>query len=77
MLWMSDYADGAWPLYQDGDVAQLVERQTGTPLRQLRFHVVARDFFPESPFSADSATVSIHPHVQSHALTSVHRIKIL
>ena len=34
-------------------------------------------FFPESTFSADSLSVSVHPHVQSHALTSVRTIKIL
>ena len=28
-----------------GDVAQLVERRTGTPLRQVRFPGAARDFF--------------------------------
>ena len=42
-----------------GDVAQLVERRTGTPLRQVQFPGAARDFFPpESTFSADSLTVS-------------------
>ena len=34
-------------------------------------------FFPESTFSADSLSVSIHPHAQSHALTSACTIKIL
>ena len=43
-----------------GDVAQLVERRTGTPLRQVRFPGAARDSrppsSPESTFSADSLT---------------------
>ena len=33
-------------------------------------------FLPESTFSADSLTVSVHPRVQSHAFTSVRTIKI-
>ena len=46
----------------DGDVAQLVERRTGTPLRQVRFPGAARDFFlPESTFSADSLLLSVLP----------------
>ena len=31
---------------------------------------------PESTFSADSLTVSVHPRVQSHALISVRELKI-
>ena len=30
--------------YWGGDVAQLVERRTGTPLRQVRFTGAAKDF---------------------------------
>ena len=33
-------------------------------------------FLPESTFSADSFTVSVHPHVQPHAVTSVCTLKI-
>ena len=33
-----------------GGVAQLVERQTGTPLRQVRFLGAARDFSPRVNF---------------------------
>ena len=34
-------------------------------------------FLPESTFSADSLPVSVHPRVQSHALTSARKLKIL
>ena len=44
------------------------------PLMQVRFLCMARDFFPESTFSVDSLSVSAHPCVQSHALTSAHDI---
>ena len=37
----------------------------------------ARNFSPRVTFSADSLTVSAHPHAQSQALTSVHTLKIL
>ena len=37
-----------------GDVAQLVERRTGTPLMQIRFPCAARDLSPRVNFSADS-----------------------
>ena len=33
-------------------------------------------FLPESTFSADSLTVSVHLRVQKHALTYVHTLKI-
>ena len=33
-----------------GDVAQSVERRTGTPLTQVRFPGAARDFFPRASF---------------------------
>ena len=58
------------------DVAQSVEHQTSMLLTQVRFPGPREIFLPESTFSADSLTVSIHPHVQSHALTSVHMLKI-
>ena len=47
----------------DGDVAQLVERRTGTPLTQVRFPGAVRQgiFLPESTFSADFLTVSVQP----------------
>ena len=55
-----------------GDVAQLVERRTGTLLTQVRFPGAARVFFLlELTFSADSLTVSEHHCVQSNAFTSV------
>ena len=36
----------------DGDVAQLVERRTGTPLTQVRFPGAARDFSPRVNFQS-------------------------
>ena len=60
-----------------GDVAQLVKRRTGTPLGQVRFNGVAKDFSPESTFGAVSLTVSVHPREQSHAFTSVLMLQIL
>ena len=60
-----------------GDLAQLVERRTDTPLGQVRLPGAASDFIPESTFSADSLTVSIlEASVQLHALTSVRTLKI-
>ena len=55
-----------------GDVAQLVECRTGTPLTQVRFSGATRDFFflLELTVGADSLTVSVYPRVQSHTLTS-------
>ena len=35
-----------------GDVAQLAERRTGTPLRQVRFPGAARDFSPRVNFQS-------------------------
>ena len=61
---------------KDWDVAQLVGHRTSMPLRLVRFPMMAI-FLPESAFSADSLAVSIHPYVQSHALTSVRTLKIL
>ena len=69
------------PNVSGGDVAQLLERRTGAPLRQVRFPGAARDFFfffsfffssPKSMFSAD-----LHPRVQTLALTFVLMLKIL
>ena len=60
-----------------GGVAQLVERRTGTPLRQLRFPGAARDFFLQSQLSVQTLLRCPHsPRVQSHALTSVRTLKI-
>ena len=59
-----------------GDVAQLVEHKTGTPLTQVQFPGGQGNFPPGSIFSADSLTVSAHPRLQSHALTSVRTLKI-
>ena len=36
--------------YWDGNVAQLVERRTGTPLGQVRFPGAARDASPRNNF---------------------------
>ena len=48
------------------------------PLMKVQFPSAGRDFLPRVNFhSADSVLVSVHPHVQSHALVSVHMIKIL
>ena len=52
----------------NGEEAQLVECRTGTPLKQFHSPVRQGIFLPKSSFSADSVTVSVHPHVQSHAL---------
>ena len=59
-----------------GDAAYLVEHWTGTLLTLVRFPGAARDFSPESTFSVDSLTVSVKPHVQLHAFTSVCMLKI-
>ena len=60
-----------------GGVAQLIERQAGTLLTRVELPGAARDFsLPESTFSADSLTLSVHPRVQSHAFTSVCMLKI-
>ena len=58
-----------------GDVAQLVERRTGTPLRQVRFPSAERDF--SARFRVDSLSESGHFRMHSHALTSVRTLKIL
>ena len=57
-----------------GDVAQLVERPTDTPLDSL---VLQGIFLPELTFNADSLMVSVHPLVQSNTFTSMHTLKIL
>ena len=55
-----------------GDVAQLVERRTGTPLTQVRFPGAARDFQCRISYG-----VRKPPVMQWHALTSVRTLKIL
>ena len=52
-----------WMIWRVGgwDAAQLVERQTGTLLRQVQFSDVARDFSPTVSFSADSLMVFVQP----------------
>ena len=57
-------------------MAQLVAHRTGSLQTQVRFPIAPRDFPPESTFSADSLTASVHPRVQSHAFTSVSTLKI-
>ena len=71
------------------DVAQLVEHLTGTPLTHVQLPGAARDFPPESTFSADSLMVSIHTQcafgciniyvhsVHLDVLTSMCMLKIL
>ena len=61
-----------------GDVAQLAERRTGTPLRQVRFPGTARDFFPpESQLSVQTLfRCPYSPSVQSPAQTSACTLKI-
>ena len=58
------------------DVAQLIEHRTGTPLTRFHSPVRQGNSLPEPTFSADSLAVSVHPRVQSHALTSVCTLKI-
>ena len=61
-----------------GDVAQLIEHRTGTPLTQVRFPEAARDILFQTQLSVQTLLrVSVHPRVQSHALTSVRTLKIL
>ena len=55
-----------------GDVAQSVERRAGTPLHRFDSPVRQGIFLLASTFNADSLTVSVHPRVQSHALTCEH-----
>ena len=40
------------------------------PLTQVHLPGAAWDFFCQSPFSADSFTVSVYPHLQSNVLIS-------
>ena len=68
------------PLHtRGGDVAQLVRAsdQHATDDRFFNSPVRQGIFLAESTFSADSLTVSVHPHVWSRVLTSVHMWKIL
>ena len=46
----------------------------GTAVMRVRVPRAAR-FLPESTFSADSLRRAYHPHVQSHASTSVRTLK--
>ena len=74
----------AWRLHEqfdcfgkrDGDLVQLVELWTGTLPTQVPLPGAARDFILESTFNADLSTVSIHPLVQLHAVTSECTLKI-
>ena len=61
-----------------GDVAQLVRASDRHAADAGSIPRCGQGIFlPESTFSADSLTMSIHPRVQSHALTSVRTLKIL
>ena len=55
-----------------------VGQSIGPSRRRGRFESPVREgiFLPESTFSADSLTVFVHLHVQSHAPTSVRTLKI-
>ena len=53
-------------------MAQLVQRRTGTLLTQVRPRMRQGIFLPESTFSENSLSVSVHPRGRSHALTYVH-----
>ena len=59
-----------------GDVAQLVERQTGTPLRHFGFPGAARDFSSSQISVQALLHASVHPRVQPRALTSARTLKI-
>ena len=59
-----------------GGVAQLVEHQTGTLLTQVDSPVQREIFLPVS-IQCKLSAVSVHPRVQSHALTSECMLKIL
>ena len=58
---------------------QLSWQSIRTARCQRRFDSLVRQgiFLLQSTFSADSLAVSIHPHVQSHAFTTVCTLKIL
>ena len=58
---------------------QLSWQSIGPARHRRRFDSPERQgiFLPESTFNADSLTVSVHPRVQSRALTSVRTLKIL
>ena len=60
-----------------GNIAQLVEHRASTLLRQFNSLVWQGIFLPESTFSADSLTVSVHQYVQSHKLISVRTLDIV
>ena len=61
-----------------GDVAELVEHQTGAPLTQVQFLSAARDFSPLVNLTVQTLFRCLYtPHVQLHALTSVCTLKIL
>ena len=59
------------------DVAQLLERRTGTPLGEGSIPRSGKEFFSRSRLSVQTLTVSVHLRVQRHALTSVRTLKIL
>ena len=50
----------------------------GPASRRRMFDSLVRQgsFLPESTFNADSLTVSVYPHIQSHAFTSVSTLRI-
>ena len=52
-----------WPQARRGDAAQLVEHQSGKPLRQVQFPGAARDFSSQSQLSVQTLLygVSIPP----------------
>ena len=65
-------------LRRGGDVAQLVECRDVTPLTQVRFPGVGKDFSLRINFQCTlSFGVRTQPRVQSNALTSVRTLEIL
>ena len=55
-----------------GDIAQLIERRTGTPLTQVRFPGAAKDFSSRVNFQCRLSYMCRYIfRVQSHALTSM------
>ena len=61
----------------DGDVAQLVERRTGTPLTQVRLSGAAKDFSLRVNFQCRFSHGVPTPRMQSTTLLPVRTLKIL
>ena len=72
----SDYDLFASSMSNIGDVAQFVERRTGTSPTQVRFPGAARDLSPRVNFQYRLSYGVRTLRVQSHAFTSVRTLKI-